>query len=77
MEEGSSVEEEESGAPVLRWRLGEAHPRASRILLRFATTVDKKQLGAAKDSEYYKKYGNPNEALGGRAHRKRPQPDLR
>ena len=74
MEEGERLEEEGSGTPVLRWRVGVAHPRASQILLRYATTVDKKQLGAAKESQYYKKYGNPNEVFEGR---KRSQPDLR
>lgn len=46
--------------PPGHWRLGLPHPKAKAILLRFATTDDKKLRGAEKRSHYYKKYGNPN-----------------
>ncbi|XP_022912649.2 nuclear cap-binding protein subunit 3-like [Onthophagus taurus] len=42
------------------WRLGMSHTKSRCILVRFALKSDKKQLGAEKFSEYYKKYGNPN-----------------
>ncbi|KAM9319569.1 nuclear cap-binding protein subunit 3 [Gastrophryne carolinensis] len=34
--------------------------KGNQILLRFATKDDKKELGAARRSQYYMKYGNPN-----------------
>ncbi|CAB1415619.1 unnamed protein product [Pleuronectes platessa] len=34
--------------------------KGNKILLRFATQEDKKELGAARRSRYYMKYGNPN-----------------
>ncbi|XP_077596323.1 nuclear cap-binding protein subunit 3 isoform X2 [Stigmatopora nigra] len=34
--------------------------KGNKILLRFATQDDKKELGAARRSRYYMKYGNPN-----------------
>ncbi|XP_061658912.1 nuclear cap-binding protein subunit 3 [Syngnathoides biaculeatus] len=34
--------------------------KGNQILLRFATEDDKKELGAARRSRYYMKYGNPN-----------------
>ncbi|KAM9780862.1 nuclear cap-binding protein subunit 3 [Syngnathus typhle] len=34
--------------------------KGNKILLRFATEDDKKELGAARRSRYYMKYGNPN-----------------
>ncbi|KAG7515674.1 nuclear cap-binding protein subunit 3 [Solea senegalensis] len=34
--------------------------RGNKLLLRFATHDDKKELGAARRSRYYMKYGNPN-----------------
>lgn len=73
----TSMEEGEGRSdPVLRWRIGVPHPRTSQILLRHATSVDKKQMGAANESQYYKKYGNPNKRLEDTRTR-RPQPDLR
>ncbi|XP_069395532.1 nuclear cap-binding protein subunit 3 isoform X2 [Paralichthys olivaceus] len=34
--------------------------KGNKLLLRFATQEDKKELGAARRSRYYMKYGNPN-----------------
>ncbi|XP_047199481.1 nuclear cap-binding protein subunit 3 [Hippoglossus stenolepis] len=34
--------------------------KENKILLRFATQEDRKELGAARRSRYYMKYGNPN-----------------
>ncbi|MED6295070.1 Nuclear cap-binding protein subunit 3 [Characodon lateralis] len=34
--------------------------KGNKLLLRFATYDDKKELGAARRSRYYMKYGNPN-----------------
>ncbi|XP_075994005.1 nuclear cap-binding protein subunit 3 [Genypterus blacodes] len=34
--------------------------RGNKLFLRFATAEDKKELGAARRSRYYMKYGNPN-----------------
>ncbi|KAK1874660.1 Nuclear cap-binding protein subunit 3 [Dissostichus eleginoides] len=34
--------------------------KGNKLLLRFATHDDKKELGAARRSRYYMKYGNPN-----------------
>ncbi|XP_077448661.1 nuclear cap-binding protein subunit 3 isoform X2 [Stigmatopora argus] len=34
--------------------------KGNKILLRFATQDDKKEMGAARRSRYYMKYGNPN-----------------
>ncbi|XP_028662516.1 nuclear cap-binding protein subunit 3 isoform X1 [Erpetoichthys calabaricus] len=34
--------------------------KGNKLFLRFATYDDKKELGAAKRSQYYMKYGNPN-----------------
>lgn len=34
--------------------------KGNKLLMRFATKDDKKELGAAKRSQYYMKYGNPN-----------------
>ncbi|XP_057322814.1 nuclear cap-binding protein subunit 3-like [Microplitis mediator] len=42
------------------WRKGVECPKSKTILLRFATSSDKKQANAEKLSEYYKKHGNPN-----------------
>ncbi|KAJ8934164.1 hypothetical protein NQ314_013546 [Rhamnusium bicolor] len=40
------------------WRLGEKHPKAKCLLVRFAFKTDKKPYKAEKFSKYYKKYGN-------------------
>ena len=62
-EEGKKEEEEEEeGAkvyPALQWRYGGNHPKAKVLLLRWATELDVKQKGAAKNSVYYFKYGRP------------------
>ncbi|CAJ0964956.1 unnamed protein product [Ranitomeya imitator] len=34
--------------------------KGNQLLMRFATKDDKKELGAARRSQYYMKYGNPN-----------------
>ncbi|KAM8975476.1 nuclear cap-binding protein subunit 3 [Pelodytes ibericus] len=34
--------------------------KGNRLFMRFATKDDKKELGAARRSQYYMKYGNPN-----------------
>jgi hypothetical protein len=46
-------------SPAVQWRLGESHPKAKMLLLRFATELDVKKRGAAVQSEYYMKYGRP------------------
>ncbi|XP_078404397.1 nuclear cap-binding protein subunit 3 [Cetorhinus maximus] len=35
-------------------------PQGNKLQLRFATKDDRKELGAARRSQYYMKYGNPN-----------------
>ncbi|XP_051013862.1 nuclear cap-binding protein subunit 3 isoform X2 [Acomys russatus] len=54
----SQVEEES----LLRNDLRPANKLAkgNRLYMRFATKDDKKELGAARRSQYYMKYGNPN-----------------
>lgn len=42
------------------WRIGEPTEKSPFLLLRYATRSDKKQRQAEKNSEYYKKYGNPH-----------------
>ncbi|KAG8042723.1 hypothetical protein G9C98_005363 [Cotesia typhae] len=42
------------------WRKGVDCAKSKTVLLRFATTSDKKPANAEKMSEYYKKHGNPN-----------------
>ena len=42
------------------WRYAKPCEKANGVLMRFATTSDKKQERAEKHSEYYKRYGNPN-----------------
>ncbi|CAG5089674.1 Similar to NCBP3: Nuclear cap-binding protein subunit 3 (Gallus gallus) [Cotesia congregata] len=42
------------------WRKGVECAKSKTVLLRFATTSDKKPANAEKMSEYYKKHGNPN-----------------
>ena len=61
-------------ATEVRWRLGEPHPKSTRLLLRYATSEDKKIHGAAKYSHFYQKYGNPNVIKAERARKPR---DLR
>ena len=52
-------EEGEKESLVLQWRYGQSHPNAKQLLLRYATKLDVKEKGAAKNSTYYKKYGRP------------------
>ncbi|XP_072315808.1 nuclear cap-binding protein subunit 3 isoform X2 [Eucyclogobius newberryi] len=54
-----------SGAEVESLMRNEARPvlkpfKGNNLMLRFATHDDKKELGAARRSRYYMKYGNPN-----------------
>ena len=58
-EGGGGGEGEEPGSDV-RWWLAPPHPRAQQLMLRQATTGDVKKPGAARESRYYWKYGNPN-----------------
>ena len=43
----------------MQWRLGKPHPSVKKLLLRYATTGDRKVPGAAEHSQYYRKHGNP------------------
>lgn len=57
------VDVSDVGVPVPpgEWRRAIApHPKTKMLLLRFSNKYDKKMPGAEKQSEYYKKYGNPN-----------------
>lgn len=57
------VDVSDVGVPVPpgEWRRAVApHPKTKMLLLRFSNKYDKKMPGAEKQSEYYKKYGNPN-----------------
>ncbi|XP_048413408.2 nuclear cap-binding protein subunit 3 isoform X2 [Stegostoma tigrinum] len=49
-------------ASILRNDLRQAirAPQGNKLQLRFATKDDRKELGAARRSQYYMKYGNPN-----------------
>ena len=71
MEVGGSIETG-GGANVEiagpRWRLGVECPRAKQLLLRYAVSGDQKLAGAAQWSNYYRKYGNPNEKGRAMAH---------
>lgn len=51
----------------VQWWLTPSHPRAKQLLLRQATTGDLKKLGSARQSRYYRKYGNPNTPRRSRA----------
>ena len=44
---------------LLQWRYGESHPKAKKLLLRYATVLDVKKKGAARESVYYRKHGRP------------------
>lgn len=46
--------------PGHTWRFAAPCPQARGILMRYATTQDKKQEKSERHSEYYKKFGNPN-----------------
>lgn len=57
------VDVSDVGVPVPpgEWRRAiTPHPKTKMLLLRFSNKYDKKMPGAEKQSEYYKKYGNPN-----------------
>ena len=61
-EGGASANVEE--ASEVQWRLGAAYPKAKQLLLRFAVGGDEKVSGASRQSNYYRKYGNPNKMTG-------------
>ncbi len=74
----------ESDSPLLQWRDGESHPKAKRLLLRYATVLDVKERGAARKSTYYRKHGKPglpspslSRGEGGREEETAPKEDLR
>ena len=46
--------------PGHTWRFAVPCQQAKGILMRYATTQDKKQEKSERHSEYYKKFGNPN-----------------
>ena len=54
------VNENSRGQGAVPWRLGVEHPKAKLLLLRIAVVGDHKVVGASKQSNYYRKYGNPN-----------------
>ncbi|CAL1536777.1 unnamed protein product [Lymnaea stagnalis] len=55
-----SREKSEIPWPPGWWRLGQPHPKAEYLFMRYAMKADKKVPGAEKRSKYYQKYGNPN-----------------
>ena len=57
---GGEVEDERGPGSDVHWWLALPHPRAQQLLVRQATTGDVKKPGAARESQYYRKYGNPN-----------------
>lgn len=66
-EESESMETDENEAVVhqqpegdVQWRLGVEFPRAKQLLMRFAVSGDCKVSGSSQQSNYYRKYGNPN-----------------
>lgn len=56
----SKAVEQRGGQREVQWRLGLAHPNAKQLLLRYAFGGDQKVAGASRQSNYYRKYGNPN-----------------
>lgn len=60
-EDGREQEGEETCH--IQWWLAPQHPRCEQLLVRQATTGDKKKRGSARESQYYRKYGNPNRPL--------------
>ncbi|KAK7474441.1 hypothetical protein BaRGS_00034324 [Batillaria attramentaria] len=46
--------------PAGQWRLATSCQKARYLFMRFATRDDKKEPGAEKRSQYYRRYGNPN-----------------
>lgn len=54
-------DEEETSS--VRWWLASPHSSSKQLLVRQATTGDMKKRGAAQESLYYRKYGNPNKPL--------------
>ena len=60
---GGEVEDERESSSGVHWWLALPHPRAKQLLVRQATTGDVKKPGAARESRYYRKYGNPNQPL--------------
>ena len=59
-EKKTDTEGEESSD--VQWWLALPHAKAKQLFIRLATTGDMKASGAARRSQYYKKYGNPNTA---------------
>ena len=57
----SNEETPEIMVEVNPWRVALPHFKNSEIRLRYATTADRKQPGAATRSRYYLKYGNPHQ----------------
>ena len=57
----SNEETPEIMVEVNPWRVALPHFKNSDIRLRYATTADRKQPGAATRSRYYLKYGNPHQ----------------
>ena len=49
-----------AGGRVVSWWLVAPHEKSEQLLVRQATWGDIKLPGAARRSQYYKKYGNPN-----------------
>ena len=43
------------------WRIGAKHPKAKQLLMRYATTTDKKTKGAGSRSLYYLIHGRPEQ----------------
>ena len=56
----SSEDKSEILVEVNPWRVALPHFKNMNIRLRYATTADRKQPGAALRSHYYVKYGNPH-----------------
>ncbi|KAI6646738.1 hypothetical protein LOD99_12858 [Oopsacas minuta] len=57
---GVSSNESEVMVEVNPWRVALPHFKNVNLKLRYATTADRKQPGAATRSRYYMKYGNPH-----------------
>ena len=43
------------------WRIGAKHPKSKQLLMRYATTADKKAKGAGARSLYYLIHGRPQQ----------------
>lgn len=60
-DDGRGQEGEETSR--IQWWFAPPHSRGKQLLVRQATTGDKKKRGSARESQYYRKYGNPNMPL--------------